>query len=331
MSEQSQLAAASSYLRYLPGVLAKAGDGFLGRYLRIFEKLLTGLDDQVLGGRRGIQELLAAGVIGNMFYSRFTFLFPPTDHDFIPPISSLPDTQRDAILALFDSFIGVPARTDPFAGYVVTPQTGSTGWQADFTAWLNEFLDWLASWVDLVLDHSWTLDKKRQVIAEIMALYRLRGTAQGMSLLINLLLDLPMSVTCYTPIGSPTVKGPVSVNVLNPTSPSIVVNGNAVTPHTFILKCAYQPGTPLVSGYAPWLFQVQVVLPAYGDDTRVLDKNGAQQVQTLLKQLTTLLEAIKPAASRYQLQILGGMCLLPDPYRPCLNLNAILGTQMPSL
>ncbi|MFC5743221.1 phage tail protein [Dyella tabacisoli] len=331
MSDKGQLVADSSYLRYLPGVLAKSGDGFLARYLRIFEKLLSGLDDQTLDGRRGIQELLAAGVVGNLFYSRFSFLFPKSDHDFIPPISGLPTAEQDAILALFDSYIGVPARSDPLAGYVASPLAGGGGWQADFMAWLNEFLDWLASWVNLVLDHGWTLDKKRLVIAEIMALYRLRGTAQGMSMLLNLVLDLPLSVHCYTPPRSPPVMGPLSINVLNPTPPSIMVNKDAGTANTFTLNCAYLPGAPLVSGYAPWLFLLQVVLPAYGDAQKILDTAGAQQVQTLLAQLTTLVEAVKPAASRYQLQILGGMCLLPDPYRPQLNLNAVLGTKTPTL
>ena len=72
MSDTPQIADASRYMRYLPAVFAKSGDDFLGRYLKIFEKLLTGLDDGTLDGRRGIQELLADGVIGNLFYSRFT-------------------------------------------------------------------------------------------------------------------------------------------------------------------------------------------------------------------------------------------------------------------
>ena len=80
------------------------------------------------------------------------------------------------------------------------------------------------------------------------------------------------------------------------------------------------------------------MLPAYSDAAYVPDAAGAQQIQDLLARLASLLDAVKPAASRYQIQILGGMCLqpYPDPRRPAdprppqLNLNAVLGSQMPS-
>jgi len=337
MSDTTQATAASNYMRYLPAVFSKSGDDFLARYLKIFQKLLTGLSDTTLDGRRGIQELLAGDVIGNLFYSRFSFLFDKSDHDFIPPISGLGDEQRDALLTLFNSFIGVPEPSNPLLGHVAALAAGSSDDLAAFNVWLNEFLDWLASWVDLVLDGSWSLDKKRTVIAQSMALYRLRGTAAGLSMLINLLLDLPMQVSCYSPDISEQVYGPVSVNVLNPQPASIFVMEAAGKPDTFVLQCAARPGMPLVSGYAPWVFQVQVVLPLYLNPMWVPTKAGAQQIQALLPALTTLLDAVKPAATRYQLQVLGGMCLqkhkpkrpkLPPP--PQLDTNAFLGTQVPS-
>ncbi|KAF1687889.1 hypothetical protein B1992_00085 [Pseudoxanthomonas broegbernensis] len=330
----------SGYLRYLPSVFAKADNGFVAGYLKIFEKLLTGLNDDTLDGRRGIQELLAAGVVGNLFYSRFSFLFPAGDEQFIPPISGLPQEQRDVLLTLFNSYIGVPKRPDPLANHVAA-RSGDDDLEA-FTVWLNEFLGWLASWVDLVLDQAWSLDKKRTVIAQIMALYRLRGTAQGMSMLLNLMLDLPWAeVECYQPGSSAPVKiGQLSVNVFNPSPPPIVVNGRADVPGTFVLHASYQPGFPLVSGYAPWLFVVQVLLPAKVDTDLVLAPAGAQKVQWLFGQLAILLDALKPATSRYQWQIQGGMCLraddtglsaeCPRPRAPQLNINAVLGTRMPS-
>jgi hypothetical protein len=329
MSDGAQAAGSTSYMRYLPAVFAKADDDFLFRYLKIFQKLLTGLADSTLDSRRGIQELLAAGVIGNLFYSRFSFLFSPTDHDFIPPISGLPEDQEKKILTDFDSYIGVPAPSSALDGYLADG-TGSGDAQASFTAWLNDLLAWLAGWVDLVLDNGWSIDKKRQVIAEIMALYRLRGTPQGTSMLVNLLLDLPMQVSCYSTSPGKPVYGTVSVNVLNPTPPPILVNGKAGSPGTFVLRCAYLPGTPLVSGYAPWLFLVQVVLPAAGNPQLVLNATGAQQVQALLGQLATVLDAAKPAGTHYQIQILGGMSLQPLPYQPILGVNAVLGTTVPS-
>ena len=43
-----------------------------------------------------------------------------------------------------------------------------------------EFLPWLASWIDLVLDERWPEDKRRRLLGVAAALYRLRGTRQGL-------------------------------------------------------------------------------------------------------------------------------------------------------
>jgi phage tail-like protein len=42
-------------------------------------------------------------------------------------------------------------------------------------------LPWLASWVDLVLDEGWPLEKRRQLIGSAVELYQLRGTRRGLS------------------------------------------------------------------------------------------------------------------------------------------------------
>jgi len=86
--------APSRYLRYLPAIYSKGGPAFVGRYLKIFEKILTGIDDSTLDGQRGMQELLAADVIGNLFYPRLSFLFEPSDTTFIPPISGATPEQK---------------------------------------------------------------------------------------------------------------------------------------------------------------------------------------------------------------------------------------------
>lgn len=43
-----------------------------------------------------------------------------------------------------------------------------------------EFLPWLASWVSLVLRADWTVDQQRRVLAQIIPLYRKRGTKDGL-------------------------------------------------------------------------------------------------------------------------------------------------------
>jgi phage tail-like protein len=42
-----------------------------------------------------------------------------------------------------------------------------------------EFLPWLSSWVALSLDETWSVEKRRQLIREVLDLYRWRGTIRG--------------------------------------------------------------------------------------------------------------------------------------------------------
>lgn len=92
----------SSYLKYLPAIYSE--DLFLGRFLNIFENILTPIDQTI--------------------------------------------NQVDLYL-------------DPR----MTPEG---------------LLTWLASWISLVLDEEWPVDKRRQLISAAVDLYRLRGTRRGL-------------------------------------------------------------------------------------------------------------------------------------------------------
>jgi phage tail-like protein len=45
----------------------------------------------------------------------------------------------------------------------------------------GDFLVWLANWVGVTIDDSWTSERRREVVARAVELYRLRGTATGLS------------------------------------------------------------------------------------------------------------------------------------------------------
>jgi hypothetical protein len=290
--------AAGSYLRYLPAVYVNQPGPFLGHFLDIFQKLLTGLDDPLLSGRKGIQQLLAAEVIGSLFYPRFSFLFPG-DSTPIPPISGLKRPQEEALLDLFNSYIGIPPAPP-----------GAPDPQAPFVAWLDDFLAWLAAWVELVLDTGWTIDKKRTVIAQILALYRARGTAQGMSWLTDLWFDLPLTMTGTSADGSGNpVTGQLTVAIANPTPDGIMVESEASQPHAFVLRDRAGAKTPLVSGYAPWLFDVVVTLPNAGRPDFILTPGNVSQIAALIGQLRILLDRNRPAGSRYRISLLPGLPL----------------------
>lgn len=64
----------------------------------------------------------------------------------------------------------------------------------------EEFLPWLASWVALSLRNDWKTPTKREFIKQIVPLYRLRGTQDGLAQVLSLYLKsvkLPENVTIY--------------------------------------------------------------------------------------------------------------------------------------
>lgn len=85
-------------------------------------------------------------IISDIFYPRFSFLQTKEDTDFLPRIT---DEKR----GVFNSY---------------------------FSTDMDEFLTWMAGWMSLVLKEDWELEKKREVIARIIPLYRIRGTKEGL-------------------------------------------------------------------------------------------------------------------------------------------------------
>lgn len=50
----------------------------------------------------------------------------------------------------------------------------------------EDFVDWLASWVGIDIDETWTVERRRQLVTDAVALYRVRGTAVGLAAHIRL-------------------------------------------------------------------------------------------------------------------------------------------------
>ena len=44
----------------------------------------------------------------------------------------------------------------------------------------DDFLDWVASWIGLVPDENWTLERRRALAMRAVPIYRLRGTVVGL-------------------------------------------------------------------------------------------------------------------------------------------------------
>ena len=68
----------------------------------------------------------------------------------------------DLLAPVFHSLDSLDAYIDP----VLTPE---------------DFLSWLASWVGVVLDENWPIERRREFVANAVSLYRLRGTPAGLA------------------------------------------------------------------------------------------------------------------------------------------------------
>lgn len=326
MSDSSS--APSKYLRYLPALYGApqtlGPNPFVGQYLKIFEKLLSGIDDaaflearsqkgrvdSAVAERKGIREMLAADVIGTLFHPRLSFLFEASDRDFLPPISAAKDDAKAALLAKLGSYVGIAADLS------VTPHT------APIEAWLNEFLDWLGSTIALSVEKGWTIDKKRNVIAQMLALYRLRGTVQGTQYLLDLWLDLPLDLSGAGRDAPP--KRVLTVEVSNPALPPMMINDEH-PPRSFRVSDCYRPGAPIVSSivsqqltgqsnrsgepssacsaYAPWLFEVDVKVSPGTGIFIVKDEKEVEKIFASCRAAKRLLDEVRPAATHYAIRV----------------------------
>ena len=91
-------------------------------------------------------------------------------------------TQRfvsafDAVLApIFVTLDCLPAYFDP----LLAPE---------------DFLDWLADWVGLVVDESWTVERRREVVSHAVELHSWRGTRRGLAKHVRLVTGGEVEIT----------------------------------------------------------------------------------------------------------------------------------------
>lgn len=95
-----------------------------------------------------------------------TYSAEPVSADFLARFMGLFDQLREDMLAPIDA---LPALFDPMA----TPaaEAGAAG---------EDFLDWLGGWIGIALDRSWSVDRRRRLVAEAPKLFHIRGTVAGL-------------------------------------------------------------------------------------------------------------------------------------------------------
>lgn len=164
----------SKYMSHLPSVfhevLKEEERSFIERYLRIFETILTEDKDDKLDEYRSLGEML--DIIGELFYPRFSFLFP----DKTPSIAS-----------------GVPQRIFPEK----IDEEQKNVFKKYFSTEIEDFLIWMASWMSLVLKEDWDIEKKREVIAKMIPIYKIRGTKKGLEEYLKIYVGEGIKITEY--------------------------------------------------------------------------------------------------------------------------------------
>jgi len=78
----------------------------------------------------------------------------------------------------------------------------------------QNFLPWLASWLNMALEEDWPEKKKREFIRQAPALYKLKGTPEGIRRLIGIYTGREPIILEFSRIGKPMVLGkPFSIGV----------------------------------------------------------------------------------------------------------------------
>lgn len=158
----------------------------------------------------------------------------------------------------------------------------------------EDFLPWLAGWVALGLRADWTEGQKRDFLANIVPLYRRRGTKENLAELLRI----------YTGL-SPVITG------VEETDFQIGVNSTIVGQEIRLGQ------DPQIGGSAPHFFRVSVSMPDPGP-------NPAPLLQRQQQIATALIELQKPAHTDYELEIVHGTMQIG--VRSTIGVDTLLGS-----
>jgi hypothetical protein len=312
----------SSYLRYLPACYANAEPGaplpFIALYLKLFEKLLSGIADgdvlekadktldPTVAYRAGIRELLDANVIGNLFYPRWSFLFPDSPATvFMPPLSEETPTNKAALFNMLANLFGEQQ-------YKADPNRLSP-----VEVWARSFFEWLGSTIGLSVDKNWTIDASRALIAKGFAFERARGTPMGMEWLLDTVLSAYVSPVQGVTLASVTVDSrsrpafvvrekdtealpAFHVRDSYPDPTKAVVISDDVGPEIDRNGTTFEVKDNNTVAHIPWRFDIEVTLTAKAS---VSEDDEQKAVLAYYRALRTVLETERPALTAYVVRV----------------------------
>ena len=214
-----------------------------------------------------------------------------------PPQKSLEEILAN-IAKLFN-----PLEIREIVADIAKLSTPPSGEAFEFLEIEKEFLQWLAGWTALSLRADWTPEQQRAFLANIVRLYRFRGTKDNLVELLKI----------YT--------GGLDVNVIEPKDTPFQIRKPLVI--GFNTQIPLQIGEePLVigvntqiGGAIPHYFRVEVKLPY--PDRELLERQ--------YKIVSALVDLQKPAHTYYDLTLLYETIQIGNPERSILGKNMLIG------
>ena len=158
----------------------------------------------------------------------------------------------------------------------------------------EEFLPWLAGWVALGLRADWTVGQKRDFLANIVPLYRRRGTEENLAELLRIYTGLSPVITPLDPDITKEEETDFQIGV-----------------HSTIGKDTQ------IGGSAPHFFHVSVTMPNPDPATLLRQRQIA----------TALIELQKPAHTDYELEIVFDTMQIGE--RSTIGVDTLLGSLPP--
>jgi phage tail-like protein len=159
-----------------------------------------------------------------------------------------------------------------------------------------EFLDWLGSWLAVFSDDNWPEEKKRSLLKEAFQLYKARGTLNGLRRVIEIFADGEVGIIEHFRLRPPMVLGQAShigmTSFVGPKpSTRLILEESSRIGDFVLVEDEDPPEKPFEHD-------------AY--DITILVDTSALKDPALESALRRLIEAEKPAHTRYTLRTIHG-------------------------
>lgn len=159
----------------------------------------------------------------------------------------------------------------------------------------KEFLDWLSSWLDIMIDENWPQSKQRTLLKESFALYKYRGTQKTLRRVIEIFTDSNVAIIEHWNLHPPMILNQAAIVGIN----SFV--GSKRTQRLIIEETSrigeFTLDEQKDSPEAPFA--------KHAYDFTILADTSTLTGTDYLKTLNRLIEAEKPAHTRYFLRTTG--------------------------